>query len=195
MLKGVIFDMDGTITVPYIDWKTLRKKIGATPGQTLLEYIDCLPPDRSVWANDELLRAEMEAAQNADANDGIIDLVDHLRSKGMRLAVVTNNHREAMQTVLKRYGLRFDITLSREDGEIKPSGDLIEKALDGLGLSADEAIFIGDGRYDIEASLRVGIRCIYLTNGAPSLDHTPAIETLKEVLGLIEDAEDSPSSA
>lgn len=185
MLKGVIFDMDGTITVPYIDWKTLREKIGATPGQTLLEYIDSLPPDRSAWANDELLRAEMAAAENADANDGIVDLVDHLRSKGIRLAVVTNNHREAMQTVLKRYGLRFDVTLSREDGDIKPSGDLIEKALDRLGLSADEAIVIGDGRYDIQASRRVGIRCIYLTHGQPAFEHTPSVETLKEVAALV----------
>ena len=195
MLKGAIFDMDGTITVPYIDWKTLREKIGATPGQTILEHIESLPPDRSVWANDQLLQAELAAAQNADANDGIVDLVDDLRSKGLRLAVVTNNHREAMQTVLRRYSLRFDAALSREDGEIKPSGDLIEKALKALELSADEAIVIGDGRYDIEASRRVGVRCIYLTNGDPALDHTPAVETLQEVLPLIESFENLPPGA
>ena len=40
MLKGVILDMDGTVTVPYIDWKGLREKIGAVPERTILEYID-----------------------------------------------------------------------------------------------------------------------------------------------------------
>lgn len=185
MLKGVIFDMDGTITVPYIDWKSLRERIGAEPGNTLLEYIESLPPDRSAWANDQLLQAEMEAASRADANDGIVGMVDELRSMGIKLAVVTNNHREAMEVVLERYGLRFEVALSRDDGEIKPSGYLIEKALEALGISADEAVVVGDGRYDVEASGRAGVRCIYLTHGSPAFEHTPSVDTLAEAQALL----------
>lgn len=185
-LKGVIFDMDGTITVPFIDWKTLRATIGAPPEKTILEHIESLPPDRSAWANDVLLQTEREACDRADLNDGIGDLLSYLESKGIWTALVTNNHREAMQTVLKRHRLRFDIALSRDDGELKPSGDLIEKALKALGLSAAETVAIGDGRYDIEACRRVGVRCIYLTHGTPDLEHTPAVETLVDALALLQ---------
>ena len=186
MLKGVIFDMDGTITVPYIDWKSLRERIGAEPGQTIMQYIESLPPEKSRWADGELLKAELEAARNAEANVGIGELVDYLRGKALRLAVVTNNHGEAMQIVLSRYGLSFDVALSRDDGEIKPSSFLIEKALDGLGVKAEEAVTIGDGRYDIEASERVGVRCIYLTHGNPTLDHQPAVSSLSAIPALLE---------
>ena len=185
MLKGVIFDMDGTITVPYIDWKSLRERIGAEPGNTILEYIESLPPERSAWANDQLLQAELEAASQADANDGIVSMVEELRSRSIKLAVVTNNHREAMDLVLERYGLQFEVALSRDDGELKPSGHLIEKALEAMGVSADEAAVVGDGRYDVEASSRAGVRCIYLTHGSPAFEHTPSVETLSDAQALL----------
>ena len=138
MIRGVIFDMDGTITAPYINWKSLRSTIGAVDGQTIMEYIDSLPEQRSRWANDELLKAEGNAARNAPPNDGISELVNSLRNSGLKLAVVTNNHRAAMRTVLERFDLTFDVTLARGDGELKPSSDLILKALEGLRLEANE---------------------------------------------------------
>ena len=186
MFKGVIFDMDGTITVPYIDWKSLRAKIGAVADKTLMQYIESLPPDRSAWANNVLLDAEREAAANAEINAGVHELIDHLRTKGMRLALVTNNHGEAMRTVLNRYGLRFDVALSRDDGEIKPSPALIHKALQALGLPPNEVVGIGDGRYDIESCGLAGVRCIYLTHGNPVLNHEPCAASLAEIIDLLQ---------
>ena len=186
MIRGVIFDMDGTITVPYINWRELREKIGAPPGQTIMDFIDSLPEERSIWANQELLTAEMAAAENAVANEGIFDLVRALSAMGIRLSVVTNNHQAAMKTVLLRYGLHFDTALAREDGEIKPSPDLIYKALAGMKLTANEVVTVGDGRYDIEACKRAGVRCIYLTHGNPAFEHKPSVTSLSEVLPLIE---------
>jgi len=186
VIKGLIFDMDGTITVPYIDWKSLRAKIGAALDKTLMQYIESLPPDRSAWAHNVLLDAEREAAANAEINAGVHELIDHLIAKGMRLALVTNNHGEAMRTVLKRYGLRFDVALSRDDGEIKPSPVLIHKALQALGLPPDEVIGIGDGRYDIESCRLAGVRCIYLTHGNPMLNHKPCVATLAEIIDFLQ---------
>ena len=186
MLRGVIFDMDGTITVPYINWKALRERVGAVPDKTIMQHIESLPPEQSRRANEELLKAELEAGQKADANEGIVELVEYLRDRDLRLAVATNSHGEAMRTVLQRYRLAFDVTLSRDDGEIKPSSFLIEKALEEMGLPAEEVVTIGDGRYDIEASERVGVRCIYLTHGNPTLDHQPAVATLGEIPTLLE---------
>lgn len=188
-LKGVIFDMDGTITVPIIDWKTLRTTIGVPSDSTILEYIDSLPTDQSVWANDLLIKTEQEACATADLNEGVLALIDYLKSKNIQMALVTNNHFDAMQTVLKRHCLRFDIALSRNKGKLKPSGDLIEKALEGLGLSSTETIAIGDGHYDIEACHRAGVKCIYLTHGCSKLKHTPAVETMNEALELIKSSD------
>ena len=184
-IKGVIFDMDGTLSVPYIDWKSLRAEIDCSPEKTIIEHIDGLPPDRASRANHILLAAEREACENAALNDGVRDLLDHLRQKGIRLALVTNNHGAAMRIFLKLHDLHFQIALSRDDGTLKPASDLIEKALETLDLTADEVIGIGDGRYDIESCRRAGVKCIYLTHGSPALDHTPAVKTLYDIPALL----------
>ena len=194
-LRGVIFDMDGTITVPNIDWKALRAKIGAVPEKTIMEHIESLPPDRSAWADEVLRQIERESVENADVNEGIYELLDYLKAKGIRTALVTNNHGEAVEIVLRRHRLRFDVTLSRDDGEIKPAADLMEKALKGLGLSAEEVVTIGDGRYDIEASRRVGVPFIHLTHGNPAFESTPSVESLRDVLPLLQAYEKVPSGA
>ena len=185
MINGIIFDMDGTITAPYINFKALRAEIGVPSDKTIMEHINSLPPDRADLANEVLLRAEREAATHADINGGVVELVDHLHAKGIRQALVTNSHREAMEIVLERYHLHFDVALCRNDGKIKPSSDLIEQALKVLGLPPEEVVGIGDGRYDIEACRRVGIPCIYLTHGTPTLEHTPSVASLHEVLPLL----------
>lgn len=185
MIKGIIFDMDGTVTVPYIDWKALREKIGAVPEKTILDYIRSLPPDRSAWANNILLETEREAAEKAGVNDGVVELLDYLRTRNIRTALVTNNHGEAVKIVLKKHDLHFDFAFSRDDGEIKPSGALIEKALQALDLQPADVVVLGDGRYDVEASRRVGVRCIYLTHGNPAFAHEPSVVTVREALALL----------
>jgi hypothetical protein len=45
MLKAIIFDMDGTLTVPYINWQDLRAKIECPSDKNIIEHIDSLPPD------------------------------------------------------------------------------------------------------------------------------------------------------
>ena len=186
MLKGIIFDMDGTITVPYIDWKALRARIGASPDQTILEHIDSLPPKKSAWAHDVLVEAEREAAENACINEGVHELLSYLVRKSVRTALVTNNHREAMHTVIRSHNLHFDVALSRNDGELKPSPALITKALEAMGLTAECVVGIGDGRYDLESCRRAGVRCIYLTHGNPVLDHEPRVADLHDARHLLD---------
>ncbi|MDA0709748.1 MAG: HAD family phosphatase [bacterium] len=188
MYKAVIFDMDGTLTVPYINWSTLRAAISCPPDKTIIAHIDSLPPDRARAAREILLATEREAAERAEMNAGAADLVDALRQRGLKLALVTNNHREAMQIVLKRYGLHFDSALSRDDGVLKPAPDLILKALDALGAKAEDALGIGDSIYDTQACAAAKVRCLYLTHGSPRFDHEPAIASLGDMLAFLDRA-------
>lgn len=185
MIRGVIFDMDGTITVPYIDWSALRAEIGAEPNRTLIEYIESLDPEQSAWAMGVLEKTENEAALNSELNHGVQELLDTLRTHGIRTALVTNNNRRSMEVVLEKHGLAFDVLLSREDGAIKPSADLIEKAVERLGLPKEELVVIGDGRYDLEASRRAGVSFILLKHPDYPLEHGSTVCSLTEVEHLI----------
>ncbi len=185
MLKAIIFDMDGTLTVPYINWQDLRAKIECPPDKNIIEYINSLPPDRAQHANQILLSTEREAAEQAAMNEGATELVQTLKDRGLKLALVTNNHHEAMHIILQRYGLTFDTTLSRDDGVLKPAPDLIIKALDILNVHPHEAIGIGDSQYDILACTASNVRCIYLTHGSPKIDHKPSITALSDMISAL----------
>ncbi|MSS72696.1 MAG: HAD family hydrolase [Candidatus Latescibacteria bacterium] len=185
MIKAIIFDMDGTITRPYIDWKALRERIGAVPGRTIIEYIEGLSPAEAERANRILIETEMEACVHSELNEGGREMLAFLRERNIRTALVTNNHREGMQVVLERHGLCFDVALSRDHGVLKPSADLLHKALEALSLRPDEVLSIGDGHYDLEASAQAGVSFLYVTHGRPALDHQPAVASMVEALSWV----------
>jgi HAD superfamily hydrolase (TIGR01509 family) len=183
--KAIIFDMDGTLTAPYIDWKRLRTAIACPPDKTIIDHIESLPPEKAVEANTILLNTERQAAEHAAINDGAAELVQTLHLKGLKLALVTNNHREAMHIVLRRGNLHFDVALSRDDGKLKPAPDLILKSLAHLHVQPHEAVGIGDGRYDLMACEAAGVRCIYLSHGDPALSHDPSIAALTDLIPFL----------
>jgi HAD superfamily hydrolase (TIGR01549 family) len=185
MIRGVIFDMDGTITVPYIDWKALRAEIRAREGSTLIEYIESLDADERRWATGVLARFENEAAVHSELNEGVWELLNLLKTRQIKTALVTNNNGQSMRLVLEKHGLSFDVMLSREDGRIKPSADLVLKAMEQLDLDREEVVLIGDGRYDLWASEEAGIPFVLLRHPDTEMDHHPAVTSLEEVVGLL----------
>ena len=187
MIKAIIFDMDGTITRPNIDWKVLRERIGAVAGKTIIAHIEGLDPPEAARANRILVETEMEACVTSELNEGGREMLAFLREQDIRTALVTNNHREGMGVVLERHGLHFDVALSRDHGVLKPSADLMFKALEALSLRPDEVLSIGDGHYDLEASAEAGILFLYVTHGRPALDHQPAVASMAEALAWVKE--------
>jgi len=128
-LQAIFFDMDGTLTVPWIDWTKLRTAIGATDGLGIIDYVETLPPPQQEQAEAVVREFEMDAAHLAPANLGLAEVFTRLDELPLRRALITNNHRAAMNLVVERYELSFDLCLSREDGVLKPAPDLLLIAL------------------------------------------------------------------
>ncbi|MBI2503393.1 MAG: HAD-IA family hydrolase [Candidatus Latescibacteria bacterium] len=183
MLKAVLFDMDGTITRPHIDWAELRQRLQVPAGVSIMDYIESLPPPRQEQASAVLEAVEMEAATEAALNPGAAELLVQLCRDGLRLALITNNHRRAMQVVVEKFGLDFDLLLSREDAPLKPAPDLLLLALERFGCTPAEACFVGDGRYDRVASEAAGVFYIHLDPQAPAEGLTvPSLGELRTCL-------------
>ncbi len=47
----------------------------------------------------------------------------------------------------------------------KPNPDVIFKALEGLGATPDECLFVGDAAADVEAAHRAGVKSCAVTYG------------------------------
>lgn len=185
-IRAIIFDMDGTLTESYINWLDLRSKINCPPEKTIIEHIDSLPAKQRKQANDILLEKEWEAAQHAAIRAGAIELIDALRARNYKLGLVTNNHGGAMHCVINRLNRTFDVAFSRDDGPIKPSPYLIHKTLQAFGISPNEAISIGDSRYDLMACAAARVRCIHFTDGASDITHDLQVASLYAIIPLLD---------
>ncbi len=97
---------------------------------------------------------------------GVPELLERARSRGMRLAVVTDLTSGVQLRKLSRLGLDgfFErVVTSEEAGADKPDPRPFRLALSALGVSPREAVMVGDSRdRDVEGALRVGIGAVWV---------------------------------
>lgn len=94
---------------------------------------------------------------------GALDLLDDVRARGVRTAIVTSAPREMTMRVLERSGLleRADTVVTGDDVEqAKPSPAGYLEALRRLGVAAGEAIAVEDSPAGVQAAIAAGLRCI-----------------------------------
>jgi len=162
-LKGIIFDMDGTVVdVPY-DWNRIKAEL-MTQGKSILVYLRSLEePERSEkWK--VLEKYEKEATSKARLKRGMRGFLDLLNEKGIKKALVTNNSQKNVSFLLKKFDLEFDCVISRESGLWKPSGAPFLAALEKLGLRRKECCVVGDSHFDIKAAEEAGIPNVFILN-------------------------------
>jgi len=163
-LKLVIFDLDGTLLEPVLDFDAIRAEIGLPPGTTILEAMDTLSEAERARAGAILDRHEAEAADRRRLMPGAGELLDWLRARGIRTAVLTRNSRRSVERACRRHGLAFDAVVAREDHLPKPSPVGVRHLMSTLGTEPEETIVVGDFRFDVEAGAAAGCRTIALVS-------------------------------
>lgn len=186
-LKAVIFDLDGTILDTLEDLKNsvnfaLSKnglpvrtidEIRAFVGNGIRLLIERAVPENTDSSvvdrcfEDFKSHYKEHSADNTKPYEGIIELLDELKSKGVKLAVVSNKADFAVQTLVEEYfqGL-FDFAVGEREGiRRKPCPDSVNEAIKVLDASPDEVVYVGDSEVDIETSRNAGVNCVSVTWG------------------------------
>jgi phosphoglycolate phosphatase len=221
MLKAVVFDLDGTLTVLALPLDAMRndtKKFYITRGlpPEILDPEDGISSTRvkareyflsqgvasEGWEEmqseiDEILSVhEGWAATDAELIDGSLDVVRELKARGLKTAILTNNGRSAVDQILKRIPMSnlFDLIQTRhESPSPKPYPDGLQTVLEKLGVGVDEAVYVGDARIDAAAATRAGIEFWGVATGETSKDDLfkAGAERVFDSLSQIPDAIDS----
>jgi HAD superfamily hydrolase (TIGR01509 family) len=162
-LRGVIFDMDGTVVDVSYDWNEIKAEL-ATQGKPILAFLSSLeePEKSEKWR--VLERYEDEATMKAKLKPGIARFLDFLSERGIKKVLVTNNSKKNVDFLLKKFDLEFDRVISRESGLWKPSGAPFAAVLEKLGLRREECCVIGDSHFDVKAANEAGISCVLILN-------------------------------
>lgn len=191
-VAAVVFDLDGTITKPVLDFDQIRREIGNVSGP-LLEALEGMTPQQRGRAEEILDRHELAAAEDSELNPGATELLGRLRREGRRLGVVTRNKHLSVQRICQLHGLEFDGVVTREDGPAKPDPFGVLRACELMGVRADECLMVGDYVFDLISGRRAGARSVLITTSEHHEEYMPeadyVIETLSELSGIIDEIE------
>lgn len=194
----MIFDLDGTLTLPDLDFAEIRREIGGIEGP-ILEALEAMPDEDRARAAEILDRHEALAAARARLQPFAAEVLEKLARRGVRTAILTRNSRASLARVLDDHDLRVDALRSREDGEIKPSAEPVLALCAELGVAAERTIVVGDYLFDLQSARAAGATAVLLRNDANRVHEAAAdvaIDDLSGVLALIADtASDSGVSS
>jgi HAD superfamily hydrolase (TIGR01549 family) len=188
-IKGVIFDMDGTITAPYFDFNKIRDEAGIGDID-MLDYLATATGAEHSRVQAVMTKFEDAGVAEAKLNHGARELLDELTRREMPTALLTRNTRRSVDGVCRKLNLKFAITVTREDGPHKPAPEPIWEIARRWGAEASEVLMVGDYKWDVLCAKNAGAPSAMLTNGEPvpdwAKDATYIITTLSEVIEIIE---------
>lgn len=193
---AVLFDMDGTLTEPMLDFAAIKAEMGIGD-RPILETLAALTGAERAHAEGVLLRHEEHAAANSTLNPGCRELLRWLHEHRVRTALITRNSRLSMETVLRRHGLEPEVMVTREEPPFKPHPQPLWLACEKLSVAPADAWMVGDGWYDVQAGVAAGIRTVWLSHGKPRpFTHQPwrEVRDLPELHRMLRDLEAGAAS-
>lgn len=189
-IKAVIFDLDGTITEPYLNFDQIRAEIGLEKDSgPLLEIMEQMPPEQRTRAEDILYKHEQAAIKHSSLNAGAAETLDKLRQAGIHIGILTRNRRDNASAIAQMHNLKFDAIVDRNDGPPKPDAFGVKHLCNHFGVEPSETLVVGDYLFDLLSATAAGaIPVLIKTNPdsdrfAEYADYT--IENLTEIFGII----------
>lgn len=164
-----VFDLDGTLTRPVHDFAHIRSELGLEPGSDILASLAALPSPLRERQLALLDRLELLYAGRTEPADDVVVLLEVLSTRGCRLGILTRNSRSVALRALEAIGagqyFDRDEVLGRDEARPKPDPQGIEYLLKRWCASADQAVMVGDFRYDLEAGRSCGTATVHVDHG------------------------------
>jgi HAD superfamily hydrolase (TIGR01549 family) len=189
--SAVLFDMDGTLTQPCLDFDVIRREIGLPPEPRtpVLEAIEAMSPEQRHRAEQIVLRHEADAAKASTLWHDTLSVLSAIRGAGIPVGCITRNSRRSAETVMALHGLHFDALYTRENGPLKPSPEPVHTICCKLHADPRRAWMVGDYLFDIQAGCAAGATTVLMLGDArlpewsDQADHV--IRRLTELLDLL----------
>ena len=117
--------------------------------------------------------------------EGVAEMLNDLKSQGIQLAVATGKSRRGLDRVLAQTKSThlFEITRAASETKSKPNPLMLAEILEHTGLSADQAIMVGDSSYDLEMAHNIAMPKVGVSYGV----HTPEILSQYNPIAIVDD--------
>ncbi|MHB9138195.1 MAG: HAD family hydrolase [Victivallaceae bacterium] len=155
--------MDGTLTVPLLDFNSMRLDLGITDGKDIAEVIESWPEPRRTQGWKLIEKHEQAASACNQLQPDALEVISRFAAGNIRLAIITRNTLESVKKLLKaKLNVTFDPILTREFPHMKPSPEPVRHILECWNLPPDECLMVGDYIHDIQSANAAGaVSCYY----------------------------------
>lgn len=146
----------------------LRRMIGPPLSQSFRDFYGFSPGESEVVADEYRAFFEELGPEDYPVFKGIPELLDGLAAQGRRLAVATSRLEGKCRSMVAELGLgQFEAVVGMNPPEgRRTKADSVRDALAALGVTADEAVMVGDRFNDVEGAHACGVPCIGIYSGA-----------------------------
>src|SRR5574341_912801 len=186
MIRGIIFDLDGTIVRLPIRYDLIQnnlKKIFNTQDELkplIVSIISYAKGDSSKIneAFESICQEESRAVDELEIIENAFDVLEFFKSKKLKLGLVTMQCRKAVEKVISKFDQLsvFSSIISRDESYDRK--EQIEKMLMNLHLVPDEALVVGDRIHDVVSAKKVGCQAILVNREKSKQVDVETIEKL-----------------
>ncbi len=165
-IKAVVFDMDGTLTVPNIDFIEMRNELGIPMTGDIVEHVIEMDEEfqQEAWAT--INRIEAAAIAEYQLQDNALDVLIAMQNAGVKLAILTRNTNYGINKFLQlvENSVEFDYVLGREFSSIKPSPEPLWHILNEIDIAPENTLMVGDYIHDISCGNDAGAYSCFFLN-------------------------------
>ena len=161
--RGIIFDMDGTLTVPVLDFAAMRARLGIPSGD-ILATVRSWTPEQQTHAYAIIDELEEQGRCDMALQPGARDLVAWLEGQGIEKAILTRNTVKTVDHLLQRLPFRFSVVVTRDFEFVKPDPAPVLHICARWVLPPEAVMVVGDYRDDIVCGRAAGARTCLLRN-------------------------------
>lgn len=200
-ITGAIFDFDGTLFSSMHIWRGARFKflehLGVTltdedkkafDGLTLMESLRYSQKKYGIAGNDEelfaLLFDYIKSRYLVDAcpKNDIIEFLDKLKAKGVKIGIATATAEYALEAVLEKYGMLdyFSVILSTYTvGAAKTQPTVYDKVLEKLGTDKETTWVFEDALYAAKTAKANGYNLVGIYDATE--ENTAELEEIADI--------------
>ena len=193
MIKGIVFDLDGTLVRLPIRYDSLLNDLQkffntSDEFKPLIPSIIKLANGNKRIVNEAfkiICNEETLASEKISTMDNAINVIDHFKSTGFLLGLVTMQCRDVAEKILLTMNVlsKFNLIITRDESYDRL--EQIQQVIQNFKLEPNQVVVIGDRIHDVESARKAGCVAILANKNKSVGSDTKTISNLSELKEII----------